>query len=147
MLITTITILEEELKTTIGREIAKATILNRWNDRNCFHNGILELPSQTIEWVETVIAINHSTQTKQVNFVIFPYPNGGWAAQCVPSSLTNKFSQRIPFPKKWAGQTNKLPEISGIAGATFCHNGCFFVRAKTKKAITKMCQIASSSAR
>ena len=146
VLMATITILEEELKSTIGREITKNTILNSWNDMNCFHNGILEIPSQTIEWVETVININNSTKTKKVDFVIFPYPDGGWAAQCVPPSLTNKFRQRIPFPKKWAGQTNKLPEITGIADATFCHNGCFFVRAKTKEAITKLCKIATNSA-
>lgn len=113
---------------------------------DCEDNGILEISSQTIDWVETVIDINDSTETNQINFVIFPYPNGGWAAQCVPPSFTNKFSQRISFPNEWAGQTDKLPEITGVEGATFCHNGRFFVRATSKEAITKMCNIATSSA-
>ncbi len=35
-LLTTIEILEEELKTTIGKLIAKKTIINNWNDCNYF---------------------------------------------------------------------------------------------------------------
>ena len=146
VLLTTITVFEEELKTTIGKEIAKNTIIKNWNDNTCFNNGILLIPSQTIDWVETVININTSNENKCVNFVIFPYPNGGWAAQCVPPSLENKFKQRIAFPKEWAGQTDKLPDISGVKDATFCHNGCFFIRASNKESIIKMCTIATKSA-
>lgn len=146
-LLTTITVLEEELKTLIGAEVAKNIIMNNWSDDNFFANGILELPSQTIDWVETVININNSNETNPINFVIFPYPNGGWAAQCVPPSFTEKFSQRIAFPYEWAGQTNKLSKISGVEGATFCHNGCFFARANSKEAILEMCNIATKSVR
>lgn len=142
---TTMVVLEEELKTTIGKEIAKRTILGNWNDTNCFNNGILEIPSQTIDWVETVISINESIKAKHINFVIFPYPNGGWAAQCVPPSFANKFGQRIAFPYEWAGQTDKLPQISGVEGATFCHNGRFFARATSRDAIIQMCNIATNS--
>lgn len=144
-LVTTIAVLEQELKTTIGREIAKDIITSNWNSLDHFYNGILEIPSQTIDWVETVICINDSTKSNKVNFVIFPYPNGGWAAQCVPPSLINKFAQRIAFPSEWAGQTDKLPEISKVEGATFCHNGCFFIRATSKEAIIQMCSIATNS--
>ena len=127
-LLTTIEILEEELKTTIGKLIAKETIINNWNDCNYFKNGILEIPSQTLDWMETVVNINATiVKNNPINFVIFPYPNGGWAAQCVPPSLKKKFNQRITFPKEWAGQTDKLPKISGVVDSTFCHNGCFFV--------------------
>ena len=146
VLLTTITVLEEALKTTIGKVIAKNTIISNWNNNNCFKNGILEIPSQTIDWIETVININETTENKTINFVIFPYPNGGWAAQCVPPSLTKKFEQRISFPKDWAGETDKLPEISGIPDSTFCHNGCFFARAISKESIVKMCTIATNLA-
>ncbi len=56
--------------------------------------------------------------------------------------MLEKFKQRIPFPKKWTGQTNNLPKISGITDATFCHNGLFFVRAKSKESGIAMCNIA-----
>lgn len=143
-LLTTIAVLEEALKTTIGKVIAKDTIISNWNNSNYFKNGILEIPSQTMDWVETVININEMTESNHINFVIFPYPNGGWATQCVPPSLENKFSQRIAFPKEWAGQTDNLPKISGVIDSTFCHNGCFFARARSKDAIIKMCFIATN---
>lgn len=139
---TTAEVLEQELKVTIGKEIAKNTIVDNYNNSDYYNNGILEIPSQTIDWVETVININ-DTQKNIVNFVIFPYPAGGWAAQCVPPSLEDKFAQRIAFPHEWAGQTNKLSEISKVDGATFCHNGRFFVRATSKEAVIKMCNIAT----
>lgn len=143
----TIAILEEELKTTIGKIVAKNTIIGNWKNQNCFKNGILEIPSQTIDWIETVININETAKCNPINFVIFPYPNGGWAAQCVPPSLEKKFEQRIAFPKIWAGETTKLPEISGVPDSTFCHNGCFFARAISKESIVKICIIATNSAR
>ena len=146
VLLITMTVLEEELKTTIGKEIAKNTIITNWNDSSFFNNGILQIPSQTIDWVETVININESAKNKHINFVVFPYPTGGWAAQCVPPSFKNKFGKRIAFPKEWAGQTDKLSEISGVKDSTFCHNGCFFVRASSKEAIIKMCTIATNLA-
>ncbi len=145
-LICTIDVLEEELKSIIGKGIASSIIIpSRWNNENYFNNGILELPSQTIDWLEAVVSFNSiSTKTKRANFVIFPYPDGGWAAQCVPPSMENKFGQIIPFPAEWAGQTDKLAEISGIQGSTRCHNGRFFARATSKKAIIQMCTIATT---
>lgn len=108
-------------------------------------NGILEIAAQTVPWLDGVTKYNQSHDFK-VNFVIFPYPAGGWAAQCVPPSIEEKFDQLIPFPKEWAGGNEKtLPEISGISGATFCHNGLFFVRATTKQDIIAMCKIAIDS--
>ena len=147
VLLVTISVLEEVLKTTISKEVAKNTISSNWNNVNYFCNGILEIPSQTIDWLEIILELNNSTKSNFVNFVIFPYPNGGWAAQCVPPSLENKFNQRIAFPIEWAGQTNNLPNISGVKSALFCHNGRFFARANSKEDIIQMCTIATHSAK
>lgn len=68
-LVTTITVLEQELKTTIGREIAKEIITSNWNSLDHFYNGILEIPWQTIDWVETVIYINDSTNSNKYYFL------------------------------------------------------------------------------
>ena len=146
-LLTSISVLEEKLKSTISKELATLQIAQNFMDSNFCMNGVLEIPSQTMDWVEAVVNINNCTEKEnQINFVIFPYPAGGWAAQCVPPSLENKFEQRISFPKEWAGETKKLPEISGVADATFCHNGRFFVRASSKDAITELCIIATNLA-
>ena len=105
--------------------------------------GILEIPAQTMPWQEDVVAFN-KMHHNAISFVIFPYPAGGWAAQCVPPSMEEQFQQLIPFPAEWAGLNEKtmLPAVCGVQGATFCHNGRFFARANTEYDIVKMCRIA-----
>ena len=140
-----IEVLEQNILHIISDVISENILLYNYSNSKYFSNYILEIPSQTINWLETVTKINASATSlcnENIVFVIFPYPAGGWAAQCVPPDLSHKFEQRIPFPKSWAGQTEKLPEISTVEDATFCHNGCFFIRAKTKEGVIKMCKIA-----
>lgn len=143
----TIRILKQVIFQNIAEFVARKNLYSRWKDNRYFYNNILEIPSQTIPWTDVVIQMNDSSASslELINFVIFEYPNGGWAAQCVPPSINNKFGQRIPFPKEWAGQTENLPKVSGIDEATFCHNGCFFARANTKEAIIKLCKTAMKS--
>lgn len=131
------------LKAVIKDKIAQVIAKKYLKEICCYvADGILEIPSQTMPWLEDVVNYNHD-HNNSIKFVIFPYPAGGWAAQSVPPSMDKKFKQLVPFPKEWAGETEEtLPKISGITDATFCHNGRFFVRAKTKKAITDMCWIA-----
>lgn len=106
------------------------------------NSGILEIPVQTMPWLEEVVRYNES-HNYSIKFVIFPYPTGGWAAQSVPPSIEKKFEQLVAFPKEWAGGNEMtLPQISGIQDAVFCHNGRFFARAKTKESVIKMCKIA-----
>ena len=109
-------------------------------------DGIWEIPAQTMPWIENVVKYNEINRNK-IKFVIYPYPAGGYAAQCVPPSIKNKFGQLVPFPRKWAGGSEQtLPDISGVKDATFCHNDCFFARAKTKEAVIEMCKIAIRTA-
>lgn len=142
----TIQILEHAIFESIGKKDALITISNMIKNNMNIDNHILEITSQNFPWLEPLCfynnAIPYHGYSEQVYFVIFPYPSGGWAAQCVPPSLGRKFEQIVPFPKEWAGQTDKLPEISGVEDATFCHNGCFFVRAKTKESVISLCQKA-----
>ena len=129
----------------IAKPYAKKLIKNRLMDDRYFSNNILEIPIQTLPWKKVICKINKKlskSNTECINFVIYPYPAGGWAAECVPPSLKKKFDKRVPFPKEWAGQTEDLAKISGIAKATFCHNNCFFVRAQSKSVIIAMCRLA-----
>lgn len=132
-------ILKEIIKDKVIQVATKKELEKRYD---CINDGILEIPSQTMPWLEDVVSYNESHDYR-VKFVIFPYPAGGWAAQSVPPSIEKKFNQLVSFPKKWAGGNEKtLPEISGVQDATFCHNGCFFARSKTKESILEMCRIA-----
>lgn len=104
--------------------------------------GILEIQSQTMPWQEGVMMFN-AKNNNLVKFVIFEYPAGGWAAQCVPPSKDNMFGQLLPFPAEWAGGNEKtLPGITGVEDASFCHNGRFFIRAKTREGVIRMCLMA-----
>lgn len=130
------------LKRLIKKEISdysSRTLLTNILSSN--RNRIIELPCQSINWVELVTAHNEVSDNP-VDFVIFPYSSGGYAAQAVPPSKDKIFEQRISFPKEWAGLTNKLPEATGVATAIFCHNNLFFVRAKNKEDAYKLCEIA-----
>ena len=132
-------ILKEIIKDKVVRVATKKEFQKRYD---CINDGILEIPAQTMPWLEEVVSYNQ-THNYNVKFVIFPYPAGGWAAQSVPPSIEKKFEQLVSFPKEWAGGNEQtLPVISGIQDATFCHNGCFFARAKTKESIIEMCRIA-----
>lgn len=138
----TISILERFIRKAIEKEVSYFLVLSSLNNNS---SRILELPAPTIQWQEPILLYNGCFR-QNVDFVIFPYPYGypveSWAAQCVPRNCIVPFDKRIPFPKNWAGQTNKLPEISGIPDATFCDSNCSFVRANTKEAVIQMCEKA-----
>ncbi len=133
----------EVLRKIIKNKIVQIKTRIELNKRLTYvDDGILEIPAQNMPWIEEVVLYNRA-HNYNVKFVIFPYPAGGYAAQSVPPSIEKKFEQLVSFPQKWAGgNEHTLPQITGIKDATFCHNGCFFVRAKTKKAIIEMCKLA-----
>lgn len=132
-------ILKEYIKNKITQFPTQKELQKRYSS---IEDGVLEIPAQRMQWLEEVLNYNES-HNFAVKFVIFPYPAGGWAAHCVPPSLKEKFKQLVPFPKEWAGGNEKtLPAISGIHDATFCHNGRFFAKAKSKESVMKMCRIA-----
>lgn len=57
------------------------------------------------------------------------------------------FDLRADLPKSWAGLTNgDLEAASGVAGATFCHNGRFIAAAKTREAALAMAELAVTEA-
>lgn len=70
--------------------------------------------------------------------VVFPHPRGSWAAKVVRKS-EGDYDARFYFPKSWAGRKDQeLEKVSGVKGATFCHNARFMVAANTKEAVLEM---------
>lgn len=132
-------ILKGIIKDKIAQAAAPKELQKRFEDIN---EGILEIPAQTFPWLKDVVNYN-KIHNNCVKFVIFPYPAGGWAAQCVPLSVEEEFEQLVPFPEEWAGgNENTLPKICGIQGAISCHNLRFFAKATDKQAIVEMCKTA-----
>lgn len=142
-------ILVYEIFQSIARLKTKKDLCDMIKNNGIINDHILEIPSQAFPWLESVTYHNNISSSfenwNHIYFVIFPYLSGGWAAQCVPPSFERKFDQIAPFPKEWAGQTDKLPEISGVEDATFCHNGCFFVQAKSREGVIALCNKAQEN--
>lgn len=131
------------IKGYISNELARSEIESRLNSTNYHRGDILFINSQTMPWLESVIDYNNKNEDNPVNFVVFEYPAGGYALQCVPPSVEDSFSQRVSLPKSWAGETTDLPIISGVKTATFCHSGRFFARANELFDIVMMCNLAT----
>ena len=57
------------------------------------------------------------------------------------------FEVRADLPAAWAGLTNAdLEVVSGVKGASFCHNGRFVAAAKTREAALAMADLAVAEA-
>jgi uncharacterized UPF0160 family protein len=57
------------------------------------------------------------------------------------------FEVRADLPAAWAGLTNgELEAASGVAGASFCHNGRFVAAARTREAALAMADLAVAEA-
>ncbi len=136
------TTLENIIESYISLFLARKQIHSDLIDSEKRIGNVLEVPCQTIPWMDILIEYNEKAESK-IDFVIFPYPAGGWALQCVPPSKEDNFSQRIQLPQEWAGETTGLPAISGVQSATFCHNGRFFARALDKADVIRMCNLAT----
>ena len=140
----------EKVVFSILREIIKDKIIQIVTGKELqkryiyIEDGILEIPTQTMPWIEHVVSYNKD-HDNEVKFVIFRHSRAGWAAQCVPPTVEERFKQLIPFPKEWAGGNEEtLPKISGVQDAILCHKE--WAWAKTKHAVIRMCQIAMNKA-
>ncbi len=61
--------------------------------------------------------------------------------------MEDSFEQRADLPAAWAGLSNgDLEAVSGVKGASFCHNGRFIAAATSREAILAMAEIAVAEA-
>jgi uncharacterized UPF0160 family protein len=78
-------------------------------------------------------------------FVIHPRDKD-WCITGIRKS-EDSFEQRADLPAAWAGLSNgELEAVSGVTGATFCHNGRFIAAANSREAILEMAKIAVDTA-
>lgn len=78
-------------------------------------------------------------------FVVHPREKD-WCLTTIRSG-DEGFDVRADLPAAWAGLTNAdLEAVSGVVGASFCHNGRFVAAANTRTAILAMADLAVSEA-
>lgn len=120
-------ILENEIKSMHSTEHAEQTV------RKCLsqqQNGIVVLP-KGMPWKAILIPSN-------AVYVIYPSPRGGYNAQAIPKAIDSQECKR-PFPEEWRGERDKLSEITGIPGLTFCHVHGYLLGTETKEAAIEAC--------
>lgn len=78
-------------------------------------------------------------------FVVHPRQQD-WCVTGIRSG-EDGFALRADLPAAWAGLTGAdLEAASGVAGASFCHNGRFIAAAKTREAALAMAALAVAAA-
>ena len=87
-------------------------------------------------WRKTLI------NKSKIKFVIRQQEDKIWFISAVPIK-ENSFESRALFPKKWGGlSTDKLPHVSGVEDALFCHKNLFAASAKSKEGAIQMVELA-----
>ena len=77
----------------------------------------------------------------EVAFVIFPSNRGGYCVQ--PVRKENSSNYKYEFPENWLGLENEaLQEVTGLAGASFCHKGGFLLTTETLADAVSACRIS-----
>ena len=79
-------------------------------------------------------------------YIIFPGDGETpWYLQTVPSSRGPQYPH-APLPSSWGGlRGSALAEVTGVAGAVFCHLGCWIAGAQSRADAEQLAAIALSS--
>ncbi|WP_425100262.1 MYG1 family protein [Tropicibacter sp. S64] len=78
-------------------------------------------------------------------FVVHPRDKD-WALTTIRKS-GDTFQSRADLPEAWAGLTDRaLEQVSGVAGAKFCHNARFIAVASSREAILRLAEMAVAAA-
>lgn len=78
-------------------------------------------------------------------YLVYPSSHGNaWKVEAIRKN-PNDISSRKLFPESWCGLLGndpKLPEVTGVPDATFCHRGGFLVTVKSKEGAIALAQKA-----
>lgn len=103
--------------------------------------GPILLLDKFMPWQEFVDQ-SRNPKSDGLLYICFPGARGGFTLQCIPKK-GEQMSQRKSLPKAWAGlQADKLPEVSGVADAIFCHPARFICAAQSLEGALTMADLA-----
>ena len=88
-------------------------------------------------WQDSILNSCHE-EAKKIQYVIYQETNGTYSIVCVPDKK-NRFLQRKPMPKEWAGLSGEeLEQETGIKGVIFCHLKRFFMAVNSEETAIKV---------
>ena len=106
----------------------------------------LTIPAQTFPWKKGIFAYNEKHKDNPIRFVMYPYPNGGWAIECVQksSALDDRYTKITPLLSKVPFKLKKQIE--------FIHKNKFFARTsknlndnEAKNALYNLCELSTKN--
>jgi uncharacterized UPF0160 family protein len=129
-------ILQNEIKKMRGRDKAKDLVIRAMKESDGMPYILLD---RACPWQDLVV--EHSDAL----YVVHPSATGDWRIRAVPKTKGG-FELRKPLPKAWAGlREQDLRELTGVAGAKFCHKERFIASAETQEDAETMAMLATDS--
>lgn len=134
-------ILEQKIRQIVDEFYATRIIETLTQDTNNMKCSCLTIPAQTFPWKKGIFAYNEKHKDNPIRFVMYPYPNGGWAIECVQksSALDDRYTKITPLLSKSPYKLRKLIE--------FVHKNRFFARTnkdlsddEAKNALYDLCE-------
>lgn len=136
-------VLKREIKVALDDSMARKLILADYN--NSKNKQIVEM---TGVGYHRGLYQDTLSRLPEPIYVVFKSEHADfWKIEAIKKS-PETFDSRKPFPENWRGSMNddsKLPLISGVLDATFCHRSGFLATTKTKEGAMKLAQIALES--
>ncbi|NXD32766.1 MYG1 protein, partial [Spelaeornis formosus] len=108
--------------------------------------AIVKFP-QSAPWKDHLFSIEPTLPAapSQILYVLYPEgdaPGSKWRIQCVPQN-PDSFENRKSLPEAWRGvRDEKLSEVAGIKGCTFCHASGFIGGADSYEGVFEMAKKA-----
>ena len=92
-------ILEQKIRQIVDEFYATKIIEVLIQNPNNIKSSCLIIPAQTMPWKKGIFAYNEEHKDNPIRFVMYPYPNGGWAIECVQksSSIEDRYTKKTPL--------------------------------------------------
>ncbi|KAF3361755.1 hypothetical protein PHSC3_001705 [Chlamydiales bacterium STE3] len=98
-----------------------------------------------IPWIDSFFSLDG--EHHPALFVVMP-SGSHWKLRGIPPNSHERMKVRFPLPLAWAGLSNdELKNVTGIAGAIFCHKGRFISVWETKEDALKALELTLSLAK
>ena len=139
-------ILEQKIRQIVDEFYATKIIEVLIQNPNNIKSSCLIIPAQTMPWKKGIFAYNEEHKDNPIRFVMYPYPNGGWAIECVQksSSIEDRYTKITPLLSKLPYKLRKLIE--------FVHKNRFFARTnkdisddEAKNALYNLCELSTKN--
>lgn len=136
------TVFENALNSAIALFKAPA-LLNQALDKSLVAEGKVMVLDRFLPFAKLLPDMERK-EAKEVLYVVFPGPRGGYNWQVVPT-IPSGTEARKRVPKEWWGAGKELPALTGVEGFTFCHQAGFLGNCTTKEEAIRVVTLAAEA--